>query len=95
MEGEVYPVTSVVQAFRMLADDRIDVVIAMKNVGEYIIKNSTQFAAIDESVIMDELKLYPYLHKSHADLMPALISSLKEMENDGTIEEITESLKGE
>lgn len=87
------PVTTEVQAFKMLAAERVDIVISGKTQGRGIIHSSAEFSAIKESGLLDEVKLYPYIHRKHRDLIPALAKTLEKMKQDGTHEKIVAAIK--
>ncbi len=79
------------QAFRLLANDRIKIVISELKEGINIIKSSDKFKKIKEISRLDETKIYAYIHKKHKDLARQVAQALEEMKKDGTFTRLLKS----
>jgi len=79
------------QAFRLLANNRIEIVISELKEGINIIKSSDKFKNIREIARLDETKIYAYIHKKHKDLASQVAQALEEMKKDGTFKRLLKS----
>lgn len=80
--------------FPLLTNDKVDLVVYDRLQGKVFLQ---QYAADDIKALKPPLavkKMYPYLHKRHADLVPRLEQTLRGMKHDGSFNRITrETLK--
>ncbi len=79
------------QAFRLLSNDRTDVVISESIEGNNIIKRSEKFNNIREISHLDETKIYAYIHVKHKNLADKLALTLEKMKTDGTFKQLLHS----
>lgn len=94
MDENLHPVATGTQALKMVAAGRTDIAIVEKNFGDALIRSSEELSTLNVSVILDEIKIYPYIHKKHAALVPALIRSLQGMQEDGSFQRISAQANG-
>ena len=87
-------VTNIKQGLRMLRHSRIDVLIALKSSIQGVL-SIPEFidSGIIQAGIMEEVPVFPYLHKIHNSLVPQLASSLKAMKEEGTLKRFAEAAK--
>lgn len=79
------------QLFRLLANDRVDVVIYNRWGGLQMLKQlGIQGVQLNEPSLIS-VPHYFYLNKKHAQLAPAAAKALKGMKNDGTYQRIVEA----
>jgi polar amino acid transport system substrate-binding protein len=76
------------QAFKMLAADRVDIVISESVQGGKIIANNPNFTNITEIGRLDEVKIYSYINSRHKELAPKIANTLEEMKLDGSFSDI-------
>lgn len=83
-------VSSHEQAFQMLLNDRIDVVLDIMEFGRLELKKPKfSNAGIRESRKQFGSKsVHIYLHKRHADLVPVISNALEELESEGVYERV-------
>lgn len=87
-----YPMNKLEDAFKLLINNRVDVVIVDYFNG---LKTLNKMGLEDIFALKGTLEkkpLYHYLHKKNEDLLPELEKILLEMSKDGTIEDITNKI---
>ena len=81
----VFPLSKVSQLFSMLEKNRLDVIIVSK----VIANNSFESSPPDDIYMLNpplaKVELYHYIHKKHIKLVPAISQVLKDMEQEGFI----------
>ena len=77
------------QATRLLAANRVDIFIEAALVMTFF-QNHPEFKELPIRVAgeVESLKLFPFLHRSNADLAPLLAATLKAMKEDGTFQQL-------
>lgn len=83
------------QLFKMLDADRIDLALYTKADGLALARSMglPQIAPVGPS--LKEVDMYLYLNAQHADLVPKLATSLREMKTDGSYARIMTGITGE
>ncbi len=82
------------EAFRWLQNDRIGAFIGGPGmVSRANLNAEFSNSGIHEVTVLTETPLYPYLHSKHAALIPKIQQALKAMQEDGTLQEIRNSIK--
>ncbi len=89
----ITPVTTDLQAFKMVALGRVDVAISATIEGKKLIASNPELAEINQTGIIEQYDVYSYLNKKHEVLLPMLVESLKEMQRDGTLSEIVKKVE--
>lgn len=84
----IYKVNTDKQAFRMLASNKVDIVISESHLGNTLINSNNNLSGIKEIKRLDKTDIYAYIHNKHQSLIPALISSLQQMNSQGKFEKI-------
>ena len=79
---------------RMLRQGRIDVVVTNRLNGLQFIRRAGVEGVVEVGPPLVSLDLYHYLHERHAQLVPPLGETLKEMRIDGVIERIMDEKIG-
>ncbi|MFP4375929.1 MAG: substrate-binding periplasmic protein [Spirochaetales bacterium] len=88
----VVTVSSTELAFRMLARGRADVVVSARLDGVVMARQlGFEDLKVHEPPLAS-LSLYPYIHRRHEELVPALAQALGDMKADGTFYEIYASV---
>lgn len=88
----VYPMNKLEDAFKLLENNRVDVVIVDYFNGLKTIKSMglENIYALEDT--LEKNPLYHYLHKNHENLLPKLEKILLDMTEDGTIDKITKKI---
>lgn len=89
-----YPVTSDLQAFRMLSSGRVKVVVSSTYTGSDIIKNGTEFVDVDEVAILSTVSMHAYIHEKHRKLAPQLSKTIDAMKRDGSFQRVVAEVDG-
>lgn len=89
------PVTTMVQAFKMLATDRTDLVVEDRLGGLVMVHQLGLKNIIVLTPPLLTVPIYHYLHKKHHVLIPQMETTLRKMEQDRTIQAIKESVMQE
>ncbi len=76
--------------FQMLYDGRLDTVVEWPSIADKIIKENSYSGITKLPKPLIDMPLYPFIHKKHRALIPAIEKALKEMKKDGTFTEIIE-----
>jgi len=84
----IYKVNTDKQAFRMLATNKVDIVISESHLGNALINSSKQLKGIKELKRLEKTDIYAYIHNKHQSLIPALIRALQQMKSQGRFEQI-------
>jgi len=85
---KTYPVDKSSQLFQMLNLGRVDLIVISRAAGLLALKQ-TQLQDIHMLALpVARIKLYHYLHKKNAAIVPRITKALQDMENEGRIEEI-------
>jgi len=87
-QKSIYRVNTDIQAFQMLAADRVDLVITESHLGNSIINSNTEFNNIKELKHLAKTDIHSYIHKKHQKLLPIINKTLELMEANGRFEEI-------
>lgn len=95
LERKVTPIANVTKVksvdalFRLLQNNRVDIVIYEHWAGEKLIKDLSLKAKVHFPPLATK-ELFIYLHKEHAHLADKLAAALKNMKSDGTYKKIKE-----
>ena len=81
--------------FKLLNNDRTDLVLYELLQGLKHIKENNYKEIKASFPPLAEKKMFPYLHKKHAHLVPKLTKALKEMKKDGTYDQIYQRVIGQ
>ena len=84
----IYKVNTDKQAFRMLASNKVDIVISESHFGNSLINSSDQLSGIKEIKRLDKTDIYAYIHNKHQHLLPALVRALEQMKAQGIFKQI-------
>ncbi len=79
------------QALKMLAQNRLDLVLGDSVSAPAIVKKNNIKGVYMLSPPIKQIRLYHYINKRHAPLVPKITSILKEMEKSGRIEKIRDN----
>lgn len=74
--------------FELLRNDRADVVIFERRQGEAYLKRTAERKIVAVRDSLARRKMYLYLNRKHASLVPRLAESLRRMRQDGTMQRI-------
>jgi ABC-type amino acid transport substrate-binding protein len=83
------------QGLKMLATGRIDMLLSGDNslfIDKLLAKgrlDDVDVSSIKNLGALETIKVYPYLHKRHADLAPKLAETIREMKAEGLMEQYT------
>jgi len=80
----IHAVTTDVQAFKMLAAGRIDIVISESREGKRVIAAKFTSTSIREIAKLNETKIYSYINKRHKSLAFKVAKTIEEMKIDGS-----------
>ena len=75
-------------ALEMLMMGRIDALVLPEPLAMRILAENPDWQAQLERIVLNQIDLYHYLHKSRQDLLEPITSVLTEMQNQGRIEEL-------
>jgi polar amino acid transport system substrate-binding protein len=77
-----------VQGLKKLLAKRIDVYVGIESIIDSLLKTK-EFSALsfNKAGVMDESKIYAFLHKKHEKLVPKLAAVLKAMKEEGLFEQ--------
>lgn len=85
-----FPTDSIEEAFQLLANDLVDVVISDNIDGTYLIASDeyrdSGIRLVEKPI--DDALLFSYLHKKHAALVPLFAKAIKDAKTNGTYERI-------
>ena len=81
-------VTTDQQAFRMLINGRVDIVITESRQGAKIIASNPVFAGVSEISKLKESQIFSYMHKKHKTLIKKIAETIEEMKRDGSFSNI-------
>jgi ABC-type amino acid transport substrate-binding protein len=88
LQNNITKVNSDMQAFGMLLLSRVDFVITDRAQGNHLISSNHKFSKIQMSGILNEEKIYAYIHKKHKKLAPAIADSIESLKASGEISKI-------
>lgn len=76
-----------VQGLKKLLAKRIDIYVGIESIIDHLLK-TTEFSAssVNKAGVMDESKIYAFLHKKHEKLVPKLGAVFKAMKEEGLFE---------
>lgn len=80
------------QAFRMLAADRVDMVLYTLADGLALVRSMGLPAIAPLAPALKDVDLYLYLHKKHQAVVPKLVQALRDMKTDGSHARILHSI---
>ena len=90
---KIIPASDVNQAFRLLLSHRVDLFIEIR---EVLVLNQLLEEFKDKHFlnagIVQNIEVYPFLHKKNKDLVPRLAETLRAVKDDGTYEKILKAL---
>jgi len=89
----ILPKNSDMTSFKMLAEARVDYVVAESFQGQLMIKQSSEFEEIQEVGRLVETRIYAYMHKKHRKLAGKIATTLEAMKHDGTYNRIVNEVK--
>ncbi len=86
------PVSTSIQALKMLARDRVRSVVMFEDIARKLIRKESLLSMklVIHSPKIDSFNLYTYIHKDHAELVPLLEESLKEIKRNGIYKKIAD-----
>ncbi|EWH09170.1 hypothetical protein DS2_13894 [Catenovulum agarivorans DS-2] len=79
-ERNIHKVENDLQGFKMLALNRVDLVMTSDAEGEVLINSSENLSHIVEVKKIIQIPIYSFIHNKHRHLLPQLVSNLKETE---------------
>lgn len=74
-----------VEAFELLEQDKVDIVVAPKTSGLYIVRKKRFHDISAVGSVLQKLDLYHFVHKKNADIVPKLTPVLESMKESGEI----------
>jgi hypothetical protein len=80
-------VNEVIQGLKKLHAGRTDVFVIPSNMVDPLLATDPSYSSIRKAGIMEVVHMYPYLHKTYADLAPKLAEALKAIKEEGLIEQ--------
>ena len=72
--------------FTLLKRKRIDYAVFLKDIGQYYLHKNNIKGLLVNTMHLDKVPAYTYLHPKHAALVPRLANTLKAMKEDGSFE---------
>ena len=81
-----------IQAFEMLSDGLVDLVLAGSRVGDSLLENYSQFSNITKIKKISPIRIYSYIHKKHQQLAAKIADTIEQMKKDGTYARIVEAV---
>ncbi|OUR94248.1 hypothetical protein A9Q81_14865 [Gammaproteobacteria bacterium 42_54_T18] len=90
--SQLKTVNNDLQAFKVLAAKRTDIVISESINGQAIINSSAEFKDIKEIAKLNEATIYAYIHKKHEKLGIHVAETIKEMKKDRSFYKIVEKV---
>jgi len=86
------PVSTSKQALEMLARERVKSVVMFESTARNLITNDEHLLATltIQQPLVDRFNLFTFIHKDHAELVPLLEASLKEMKRNGAYQQIAD-----
>lgn len=90
--GDPLMLPGTMRLFRMLLDQRLDIVIENKDIGEYLIKKNGLAGIMKLEPALGAFPGYSYIHVRHRDLVQSIARSLAEMKADGTFDRIRDEV---
>ena len=72
----------------MLVAGRFDIYINVLSYINGFVAGHPEFKAIQPAGILEDVSMYPYLHKKHRELVPQLAAVLQAMKGDGTYQRL-------
>ncbi|MCJ8297317.1 MAG: transporter substrate-binding domain-containing protein [Pseudomonadales bacterium] len=75
-------------AFKMLSDGLVDVVIAGSKTGVDLLEAHNQFSNITKVQNVHPIRMYSYIHKKHQQLAAKIADTLEQMKKDGSYAKI-------
>jgi len=88
--SQVKVVNNDLQAFKILAANRTDIVISESINGQAIINSATEFKGIREIARLHEATIYAYIHKKHEKLGIQITKTIEAMKEDQSFYKIIE-----
>ena len=87
---------TITSALKMLQTERIDLFVGVKYLAEEAIGSNPDFknAGFYVAGTLAKVNLHAYLHKKHANLVPILSKTLKEMKEEGLFKQYKEEIMG-
>ena len=80
-------VNEVIHGLKKLRAGRTNVFVIPSNMVDPLLAVDPSFSGIRKAGIMETVHMYPYVHKSRADLAPKLAEALKDIKAEGLIEQ--------
>jgi len=80
--------------FEVLRSDRADLIIFERLQGEAYLKRTGEKGIIPLKPPLARRKMYLYLNRRNASLVPTLAEALRQMKQDGTVRRIMSSVQG-
>lgn len=90
--SQVKTVNNDLQAFKILAANRTDIVISESYNGRAIISSSSEFKDIKEVARLHEIGIYSYIHKKHEKLGIQIAKTIEEMKVDQSFSRIVKKV---
>ncbi len=87
-KDQLYPTTYDINAFKMLHKGRGDVVISELERGKFLLKSTPDLKGIRVAAVLNEIKIYTYLHIKHKKLADGIAATLDEMKKDGSYQKL-------
>ena len=82
------------QLFRLLAGDRVDLVVFNRWGGQYLLRELDIHGVKALTPPLARREVFFYLHKRHAALVPQASAMLREMKRDGSYQRLVEEILG-
>ena len=76
------------QAFRMLSDGLVDLVIAGSRTGVDLLEVHSQFSHIKKVKNVHPIRMYSFIHKKHKHLAVTIANTIEQMKKDGSYAKI-------
>lgn len=92
-KNDIHPKNTDLTAFYMLAEDRVDYVVAEDFEGQRILQLYPELQGIKAVGRLEETRIYSYINKKHSQLAETIAMTLTDMENDGTYQRIVEDVR--
>lgn len=93
--NQLYPTASDKEAFHMLSQGQVEVVISEKIKGDKIISEDKSLKKIRLVGLLDEIQIHTYLHVKHRELADQISHTLDKMKQEGSFQSISEKANTE
>ena len=90
--SQVMAVNNDLQAFKILAANRTDIVISESINGRAIINSSSEFKDVKAIAKLNETTIYAYIHKKHEKLGVKIANTIEEMKKDQSFSKIVNNV---